>query len=149
VLGGKFRRIRRGIYRFVQFPAGAHEELVIAWLWSDQLGVVSHQSALHLHELSDALPARIHLTLPEARRGRRIPDDVQLHHASVPTSGRTWLATVPITTVTRTLEDCARDGLPPDLLRQAAQQALRRGLSTVDQLPEVLAALAPFGGLAA
>src|SRR6185312_13920789 len=58
-------RVRRGIYRLVHFPAGEHEDLVVAWLWSELAGVVSHQSALALHGLSDALPAHIHLTLPE------------------------------------------------------------------------------------
>jgi hypothetical protein len=42
----------------VHFPAGEHEELVAAWLWSELAGVVSHQSALALHRLSDGLSAR-------------------------------------------------------------------------------------------
>jgi hypothetical protein len=44
--------VRRGIYRLVHFPAGQHEELVVAWLWSERVGIVSHQTALALHELS-------------------------------------------------------------------------------------------------
>jgi predicted transcriptional regulator of viral defense system len=149
VLGGTFLRVRRSIYRFVQFPAGDHEDLVVVWLWSAQQGVVSHQSALCLHELSDALPARLHLTIPAtARSRRRAPRDVQVHHADIPRGDRTWFGPVPVTTVTRTLEDCAHDGLTPDLLRQATHQALRRGLTTIERLPAVLAALAPFGGLA-
>ena len=42
-----------------------------------------------------------------------------------------------------------RVGLSPDLLRQAAQQALRRGLVTKAELADVEEALKPFGGLAA
>src|SRR6187431_1886442 len=57
IRSGRVARVRRGIYRLVHFPAGEHEELVIAWLWSERAGVVSHQSALALHGLSDALPA--------------------------------------------------------------------------------------------
>lgn len=151
VLAGKFVRVRRGIFRFVEFPAGGHEELVVAWLWSKQRGVVSHESSLCLHELSDALPARIHLTLPIAWRRRRVqaPADLQLHHADLPANDRSWFGSVPTTTVARTLNDCARDGTQPDLLRQATQQALRRGLVTLDQLADVATALAPFGGIAA
>ncbi len=151
VLGGKFARVQRGIYRFVEFPAGNHEELVVAWLWSQQIGVVSHQSALALHELSDVLPGRIHLTLPVKWRTRRlaVPRGVQLHHGHLPAKDRTWFGAVPTTTAARTLEDCARDDLSPELLRQAAQQALRRGLVVLGDLPEVSRALAPFGGLAA
>lgn len=51
---GRVVRVRRGIYRLVHFPAGEHEELVAAWLWSEPAGVVSHQTALALHGLSDA-----------------------------------------------------------------------------------------------
>jgi len=39
------------------------------------------------------------------------------------------------------LNDCARGGLSPELLRQAAQQALRRGLVTKPELGDVEAAL--------
>jgi predicted transcriptional regulator of viral defense system len=148
---GRAMRVRRGIYRLVHFPAGEHEELVAAWLWSEQAGIVSHQTALALHGLSDALPAHIHLTLPSAWRHRRfrVPPDVVLHHADVPAEERAWFGAVPVTAPRRALNDCAREGLSPDLLRQAARQALRRGLTTAAELTDVEAALAPFGGLTA
>jgi len=44
--------------------------------------------------------------------------------------------------------DCAKDQIPPNLLRQAAQQALRRGLVTKPDLRDVEVALEPCGGLA-
>jgi predicted transcriptional regulator of viral defense system len=148
---GRAVRVRRGIYRLVHFPAGEHEELVAAWLWSELAGVVSHQTALALHGLSDALPAHVHLTLPKAWRRRRfrVPADVVLHHADVPPEDRAWFGAVPTTNPRRSLNDCAREGLSPELLRQAAQQALRRGLVTKAELGDVEAALKPFGGLAA
>ena len=139
IRAGRVERTRRGIYRLVHFPAGEHEELVIAWLWSDRTGVVSHQTALALHELSDVLPAHVHLTLPRAWRSRRfrIPDGVVLHHADVPSDDRAWFGAVPTTNPRRTLNDCAHEDLPPDLLRQAAQQAVRRGLVTRAELGDV------------
>jgi predicted transcriptional regulator of viral defense system len=142
-------RVRRGIYRLVHFPAGEHEELVAAWLWSDLAGVVSHQSALALHGLSDVLPAKIHLTVPETwcRRRLRVPADVVLHHAEVATDERSWFGAVPTTSARRSLNDCARSGLSPELLRQAARQALRRGLVARSELGDVKIALKPFGGL--
>lgn len=144
-------RVHRGIYRLVHFPAGEHEELVTAWLWSEQVGVVSHQTALALHGLSDTLPAHVHLTLPRSWRSRRfrVPPGVVLHHADVPTDDRAWVGAVPATNVRRSLNDCARAGISPELLRQAAQQALRRGLVTKAELDDVEEALRPFGGLAA
>jgi predicted transcriptional regulator of viral defense system len=151
IQAGRIARVRRGVYRLVHFPAGEHEELSVVWLWSDREGVFSHQTALALHGLSDVLPARIHLTLPaEWRRRRfRVPNDVVLHHADVPTSDRAWFGPVPVTSPRRTLIDCAREKVSPDLLRQAAQQAMRRGLVVKTDLPDVEQALQPFGGLAA
>jgi predicted transcriptional regulator of viral defense system len=146
---GRAVRVSRGIYRLVHFPAGEHEELVVAWLWSELVGVVSHQSALALHGLSDVLPAHVHLTLPAAWRRRRfrVPANVVLHHADVRPEDRAWFGAVPTTNPRRTLNDCAREGFSPELLRQAAQQALRRGLVTTPELGDVEAALRPFGGL--
>jgi predicted transcriptional regulator of viral defense system len=146
---GRVARIRRGIYRLVHFPAGEHEDLAIIWLWSKQAGIFSHQTALALHGLSDVLPAEIHLALPHEWRQRRfrVPAGVVLHHQDGLEHERAWFGPVPVTAPARTLEDCAREHLAPDLLRQAAQQALRRGLVTRDELAEVEHALAPFGGM--
>ena len=147
---GRVTRPQRGIYRLVHFPAGEHEELVTAWLWSEQAGVISHQTALSLHGLSDVLPAQVHLTLPEPWRRRRfrLPAGIVLHHADVAPEERAWFGPVPATSASRTLSDCANAGLSPELLQQAVQQALRRGLVTRSELAVVETALAPFGGLA-
>jgi predicted transcriptional regulator of viral defense system len=144
---GRVTRPHRGIYRLVHFPPGEHEELVTAWLWSERAGVFSHQTALSLHGLSDVLPAQIHLTLPEAWRRRRfrVPAGVVLHHADVAPEEQSWFGPVPATSARRTLSDCAKSALSPELVRQAAQQALRRGLVTKSELADVETALKPFG----
>lgn len=146
---GRVVRVQRGIYRVVHFPAGEHEELVSAWLWSERIGVFSNQTALALHRLSDALPSQLHLTLPSNWRHRRfrVPDGIVLHYADISKQDRSWFGPVPITSVKRTLNDCARDGLSPELLRQAAKQALHRGVVARTDLPDVRASLKPFGGL--
>jgi predicted transcriptional regulator of viral defense system len=146
---GRLVRVRHGIYRIVHFPAGENEDLVAAWLWSRSEGVVSHETALALHGLSDVLPAELHLTVPVSwvKRRLRVPPGLVLHHRNLPAGARTWFGAVPITTVTQTLNDCATDGLSPELLRQAARQALRRGLAARGDLGAVAHALAPFGGI--
>jgi predicted transcriptional regulator of viral defense system len=151
VQAGRVIRVGRGIYRLVHFLAGEQEELVAAWLWSERVGIISHQTALALHGLSDALPAHVHLTLPSGWRRRRfrVPAGVVLHYADVPPEDHSWFGAVPITNPGRTLNDCAREGLSPDLLLQATQQALRRGLVTRAELRDVEVALEPFGGIAA
>ena len=148
---GRIVRVLHGIYRLVHYPAGEHDELVTAWLWSGRTGIVSHQSALALHELSDVFPAHVHLMLPDSWRQRRlrVPPGIVLHHADVPVADRSWFGAVPVTNARRSLVDCSAAALYPDLLRQAAQQALRRGLVTQPELTPVEQALAPFGGLAA
>jgi predicted transcriptional regulator of viral defense system len=151
IRAGRVTRAQRGIYRLVHFPAGEHEDLVATWLWSERAGIISHQTALALHGLSDALPAHLHLTLPAAWRRRRfrVPAGVVLHHADVSPDDRTWFGAVPATSAQRSLNDCAREGMSPDLLRQAARQAIRRGLVATTELGDVEEALTPFGGLAA
>jgi predicted transcriptional regulator of viral defense system len=146
---GRIARIRRGIYRLVQFPSGDQEDLVTAWLWTDSMGVVSHQTALSLQGLSDLMPNRIHLTLPSAwqKRRLRIPKGLELHYADVPSEDRAWNGAVPVTSTARTLNDCARAGLSPDVLRQATKQALTRGLVTKTELAEVVKTLKSFGGI--
>jgi predicted transcriptional regulator of viral defense system len=146
---GRIARIRRGIYRLVHFPSGEQEELVTAWLWTDAMGVLSHQTALALQGLSDALPGQIHLTLPLMWRQRRfrVPDGLVLLYADVPPQDRSWNGAVPVTSTRRTLNDCAFEGLSPDLLRQATKQALTRGLVTKAELADVEKTLKPFGGI--
>jgi predicted transcriptional regulator of viral defense system len=146
---GRMVRVRRGVYRLVHFPAGDHEDLTVIWLWSGMQGVFSHQTALALHDLSDTLPSQLHLTLPAAwqQRRLRVPDGVILHFGDVPEGDRRWFGPVPATAPLRTLEDCAAEHLPPELLRAAARDALGRGLVTRRELVAVKAALASFGGL--
>lgn len=133
---GRFQRVLRGVYRLRDFPSMDHEDLVIAWLWSDQQGVVSHESALLLHGLSDTLPARIDLTVPSSWRHRRIkvPPIVRLHHADLTEADATWRGPVRITKPLRTVLDCFADNVQPDLVDQAVQEGLSRGLFTEREL---------------
>jgi predicted transcriptional regulator of viral defense system len=135
----KVKRIQRGIYRLVLYPPGAHEELVVVWLWSEREGIFSHQTALSLYELSDAFPASIHLTLPLSWKKRRVkvPPNVLLYFADVPATEKAWKGSVPVTSVARTLRDCVRARLAPELLRQAKEEAMQRGLVTKGELADV------------
>ena len=129
LLNGRVARVRRGVYRLVHFPAGEHEDLVTVWLWSERAGVFSHETALALHQLSDVLPARVHLSLPEKWRHRRlrVPKGVVVHHADVGDEDRAWIGPVPATSPRRTLADCAASNVSPETLEKATRDALRRG----------------------
>jgi predicted transcriptional regulator of viral defense system len=140
---GRVVRVRRGIYRLVHFPASEHEDLVVAWLWTEQVGVFSHETALALHDLSDALPAKIHMTIPASwrRRRLRVPTGLVLHYADLGDSDRAGFSAVPITSARRTLRDCLEANVSPELVRQAVLQARRRGLISEEDGAELNVAL--------
>lgn len=148
---GRVQHVRRGIYRLTHYPGSSHDYLIEFWLWSDRQGVFSHETALALHDLSDLIPKRVHLTLPAAARARRLvpPPGVVLHYGLVPDAERTFVGAAAVTKPARTLEDCARAHLSPEDLQLAAAQALQRGLVRREELVAVELALRPFGGLAA
>jgi predicted transcriptional regulator of viral defense system len=143
--GGRIRRVRRGVYRLVHFPPGEHEDLAAVWLWSGSAGVFSHETALALHDLSDALPSRVHLTVPSdwTRRRLRVPSGVVLHHADVPKGDRSWVGSLPVTSPLRTLADSASGGVAPDLVHQAMDQAVTRGLVTPAEVAAIAKAARP------
>lgn len=128
--GGRIERVQRALYRIRHFPAGEHEDLVGIWLWSHRQGVFSHETALFLHELSDAFPRRAHITLPRAREKAaiRIPKGVAVHHDDLDERARSWVGSIPVTSVRRTLLDCFHGSVSPELVAQASEQAAERGL---------------------
>lgn len=129
---GRFARVRSGVYRLAQFPALSHEDLHIACLQVGPEAVISHDSALALYELSDLLPAEVHVT---ARRSasRRQPG-IRLHTNRLRQEDVTRYEGLPVTTAQRTLADVAAAGLADDQVQQAIQEALRRGLVTREDL---------------
>ena len=145
----RIRRIRRGIYRLVHFPAGEIEDLVVLWLWTGRAGVFSHETALSLHGLSDVMPARAQVTLPSTWKVRRLrtPGGIGIHFADLGVQERTWVGIVPVTTVTRTLLDCAAAGVAPDLIRDALKEAIDRGMADGGSLPAVNSYLDQFSSV--
>ncbi len=139
-------RVRRGIYRLVQFPIGEHEDLVVVWLWTALTGVFSHETALALHGLSDALPAKAYITLPDSwkKRRLRVPAGVVPHFADIGDAERAWSGAVPVTTADRTLVDCARVHVSPDFVCDAFEDAADRGLIDRNSLPSVVSYLKQF-----
>jgi hypothetical protein len=140
---GRVVRVRRSIYRLVHFPASEYEDLVMLWLWAERAGVFSHETALALHDLSDVLPSKVHLTLPAAwrRRRLRVPPGLVLHHADIRDVDRAGFSAVPVTTPERTLRDCVEANVSSELLGQAVLQARRRGLISENSGAELNAAL--------
>ena len=129
---GRFERARPRIYRIVHFPASPHEDLYVAWLQAGTDAVISHDSALALYELSDLLPDRIHVTVSRTASRRR--RGIRLHTKKLDKEDVTRYEGLPVTTVERTLIDVSASGLADEQVRQALQEALRRGLVTRESL---------------
>lgn len=129
--------MRRGLYRLRHFPTSAYEHVVAAWLPLREAGaVVSHDSALELHGLSDLMPTAVHLSLPRAQRGQRPRQGVRLHTVERP-PGRNEVRTVhgvPTTSPERSIVDCLQAGTGPEQLELAARQALEQELTTQRRL---------------
>lgn len=130
---GNWRREGHGIYRLERFPHTPDEHYVLLMLWSrDRAGTiqaaVSHETALQAYELSDVMPASIHLTVPRSFR-KQPPAGVQLHRQDLPASDMTERAGYRITTPLRTLLDAAASTLSAEHLATAVQAALDQGLA--------------------
>lgn len=138
--GGRYERVRRGLYRIRRFPSSPHEHVMAAWLpLRDAGGVVSHESALELYDLSDVIPAAVHISLPRSKRGQRSRAGVRLHTPEKP-PGRgevRTLAGIDVTTPERSIVDALEGGAQLEQIELAVRQALDRGLTTPPRLREV------------
>jgi predicted transcriptional regulator of viral defense system len=132
VARGNWQRVERGIFRLPNYPSHAYEDLIRLSLWSrtrqgEPQVVVSHETALLLHELSDILPAKIHLTTPPGFR-KPTPPGCVLHSAALQPADFEERAGYRVTTPLRTLLDVADSPLSQEHLDQAVTEALKRGM---------------------
>jgi len=132
---GSWLRDGRGIYRLARFPASDDGQYVRWSLWSRNRqgvpqGVISNQTALVLFDLSDLMPARIHMTVPPGfRRNSAIPKILVLHRGDLADGDiearQGYRVTRPLRSVADLLDDPA---VSPGHLRQALSEGLERGL---------------------
>jgi predicted transcriptional regulator of viral defense system len=135
---GNWERVARGIYRLRDYIPADREDLIILTLLShDREGspqaVVSHDTALAVHELGDANPARIHLTIPPGFRRRLLPG-VILHRTTLDPSDWEERDGYRVTTPLRTLLDIAESPTAWPALDAAVRDALRTGAVRSGQL---------------
>ncbi len=128
-------REHRGIYRLARFPRSDRSDLMLWSLWSRNReevikGVYSHQTALSLYDLSDVMPAKLHMTVPKRfRRNSAIPRVLVLHFADLPQYDIGTAHGASVTIPMRTILDVLHSGdVPAANLRQALREGLRRGL---------------------
>ena len=99
----------------------------------DTQGVISHESALAIYGLSNASPAKVHLTLPTGLRIRRAaPKHLVFHYADLEANEEQRVDGVPVTTPARTICDAHASHLGPVLVGQAIEDGRRAGHLTLD-----------------
>lgn len=132
VARGNWSKIERGLFRLPDFPPSEREDLIRWSLWSrNQKGVpqavVSHDTALTVHDLSDVMPERVHLTVPKGFR-KSVPPGCVLHKATLIPDEIEFRTGYRVTTPLRTVLDVADSPLSQEHLNRAVGDALERGL---------------------
>ena len=136
---GQIERVSRGVYRLPNYPVSDVAQYIEAVLWPQGLvAVLSHESALLLHGLSDVSPSQIHITVPTAHRVRRlIPKQLRIHHADLRPDESEMLNGVPVTTPARSIQDCFHEHLSSALIRQAIEDGRDAGKLTVREAQDL------------
>ncbi|WP_099225838.1 type IV toxin-antitoxin system AbiEi family antitoxin domain-containing protein [Mycobacterium persicum] len=139
---GRLERAGRGVYRVPVLPRGEHDDLAAAVSWTLGRGVISHESALGLHALSDVNPSRIHLTVPRENHPRAAGGELyRLHRRDLQATDITLVDGIPVTTAVRTIRDCLKAGTDPYQLRVAIERAEAEGTLRRAPAAELRAAL--------
>lgn len=145
VKAGNWFRVSRGIYRLNRFPETDAGHLVPWWLWSrgrDEVpqGVYSHETALALHDLADANPAKLHMTVPPGfRRNAATPPVLVLHKAELHPGDVQFGRGYAVTHAFRGILDCSESGtLDRNQLEQAFVSGVSKGMITRREIREAL-----------
>jgi len=142
VRAGHWVKEWHGIYRLVRFPQHPNSELALWTLWSsDSKGqpqaIYSHESALQIFELSDLMPAKLHVTVPKGFR-KQPPKCLVLHKGEIPKQDIEFGDEFWVTKPLRTLFDLiTTDSVSRDILRQALRESLQRGLIMQYQIKDI------------
>lgn len=122
---GNWMRVERGILRLRDWPAAVEDVLVLWTLWSSNRGVISHASALAVHDLGVLDPGTVTMTVPPGFRAKtpavrtvvgNLPEeDIEVHEG------------YRVTTPLRSLLDIAATERQ-EAVDDAVAEALERGL---------------------
>ena len=131
---GNWVRVDRGLYQLFGWPVGAHDDLIRWTLWAGDEAVVSHETALDVHNIGEFNPARVHLTAPRGFSRRAV--GVVIHTAALDRADIEGREGFRVTKPVRSLVDVAAAGADGDQLDRAIEEARELGLLTPRQLRE-------------
>lgn len=128
---GNWSRIDRGLLRLTPWGFHVHDDLIRWTLWSKGRAVISHETALEVHQIGELEALRVHLTVPHGFSKR--DSAVVLHPACLAASEVVQRTGFKVTSAARSLIDVAGSA-DQDQLARAIQDGRDRGLFTVRQL---------------
>lgn len=136
---GNWIRVDRALFRIPEWPTGQDDGLARWTVWSGGVAVVSHLSALAWHDLGDANPAQLHLSVPP---GFRRSDPAVVLHRNVPTAGDVLdRGSFRVTRPVRAVVESAAIGIDQSILDSAIDDLLATAVSP----RELRDAAAPLG----
>ena len=122
---GNWLRVDRGLFRLRRVAVPALDDDLVRWsLWVASRAVVSHETALSVHELGEFDPARVHLTVPPGfrqTRPRRRPSSCRLADPTTSKSTTGFRVTTPL----RSLVDVAAGRADLDQLARGDRRGPR------------------------
>ena len=125
---GQLDRVVHGIYRVPLVPAGRLDQYMLATMWPDGRGVISHESALDLYEISDVNPTKLHVTVPASyRTHREVPALYVLHREDLAEADRGGVDGIAVVSVAKAIRQVHEQHLRTSLVAQAIDEAERDG----------------------
>ncbi len=143
---GTVGRQGRGLYNIPAIPVGSLAPYMEAVLWPYPVrGIISHETALDLYDVSDINPASVHITVPQTFRSRRVPPrHYALHRAHVNTEEVGSIEGIPVTTLRRTILDCYVANVGSELVAQSIENGLLKGRLSIDDAEYVRRLVSPL-----
>lgn len=123
---GNWERIRRGIFRIPGWPVREDDAYALWDLWSGGRAILSHETALAVHDLGDANSVHVHMTVPPGFRADN--PALVLHRADVSPADVEDREGYRVTTVERSLLDAASGDMPQEQMNSAVSDAVGRRL---------------------
>lgn len=142
---GNWQRIDRALFRLPGWPAQA-ADIYVRWsVWSDNSGVISHQSAADVHRLGDFDAGDVHLTLPQLNKSKA--SGVVLHVGALAPSEIQSKSGFRVTTPLRTVLDLAASSLDQDRLTAVVRDGLDSAKLTRTKLRNTVDEFGSMAGL--
>jgi len=137
VRGYRWERLGRNVFKLPGNPTSWRQSLMATCLAWGQWAAISHRAAAALWRLAGFDPGPVELTVPRNRK--RLEPGI-IHRHMLLRSEVTILEHIPVTRVERTLIDLTWVS-PPELVEEAIDDALRRGIVSLPRLRRRLAEL--------